>query len=91
MGLQALYIPSLFLAFNRTLLICFPGHYNPEFSRNKTWHFNSNTLGNAEDYLRDKHFLDKGGDIWRIRPRFTAAQASGLVNGNYKRVIPFRQ
>jgi len=63
MGLQALYVPSLFLAFNRTLLICFLGYYNPEFSRHKTWHFNSNTLGNVEDYLRDKHFLDKGGDI----------------------------
>ena len=40
----------------------FIGHHNPEFSKKKEFHFNSNTLKNAENHLRDIHFLDEGGD-----------------------------
>jgi hypothetical protein len=42
--------------------------------------------------LKDDHYLDEGGDIWRVRS--TAAgviQASGIIDGSYERVIPFRQ
>jgi hypothetical protein len=41
--------------------------------------------------MRDVHFLDEGGDTWRVRPGNLPAQASGPVNGGYERVIPFRQ
>jgi hypothetical protein len=57
---------------------------------NKDWHYNSNSLKNAEKHLRDIHFLDEGGDTWRVKPG-GAAQASGPIHGGYERVIPFRQ
>ena len=38
-------------------------YYNPDFSKGIEFYFNGNTLKNAENHLRDIHFLDKGGDI----------------------------
>jgi hypothetical protein len=35
--------------------------------------------------------LDEGGDIWRVRPALEAAQASGIIDGSYEHVMPFRQ
>jgi len=67
------------------------GHYNAEFSKKKDFHFNTNTLKNAENHLRDTHFLDEGGDIWRVPAKDQPAQASGIVEGSYEKVIPFRQ
>ena len=52
--------------------------------------FNANTLKNAERHLQKCHFLDEGGDIWRIRREGDGVQASGIVDGSYERVIPFR-
>ena len=40
--------------------------------------------------MQDIHFLDKGGDTWRVKPS-GAAQALGPIYGGYKRVIPFCQ
>lgn len=37
------------------------------------------------------HFLNEGGDIWRIEAIKQPAQASGFVDGDPSRVIPFRQ
>ena len=53
--------------------------------------FNANTLKNAETHLRKCHYLDEGGDIWRIRHEESGIQASGVVDGGYERIIPFRQ
>jgi len=39
------------------------GHYDTEFSKKKDFYLNMNTLKNTKNYLRDIHFLDKGGDI----------------------------
>ena len=41
----------------------FLGHYNQAFSKDKQYLFNTNTLSNAEAYLRNIHYLDQGGDI----------------------------
>ena len=41
--------------------------------------FNANTLKNAETHLRKCHYLDEGGDIWRIRHEESGIQASGVV------------
>jgi hypothetical protein len=35
--------------------------------------------------------LDEGGDIWRVRREGAGIQASGIVDGTYERIIPFRQ
>jgi hypothetical protein len=67
------------------------GHYDPKFRKGKEYTFNSNTLKNAERYLQKCHFLDEGGDIWRICCEGDGVQASGVVDGGYERVIPFRQ
>ena len=53
--------------------------------------FNSNTLKNAENHMLKTHLLDEGGDIWRVRHQMDGVQASGIIQGNYERVIPFRQ
>ncbi len=66
------------------------GHYDSAFSKGTDFHFNSNTLKNAETHLRDIHFLDEGGDIWRVCAD-DLPQASGVVNGVYERVILFCQ
>lgn len=66
------------------------GHHDPDFSKGIEFHFNSNTFKNAESHLRDAHFLDEGGDVWRMRAE-ALPQASGIINGAYERVIPFRQ
>jgi hypothetical protein len=67
------------------------GHYDPKFRKGKEYTFNSNTLKNAERHVQKCHFLDEGGDIWRIRREEDGVQASGVVDGSYERVIPFRQ
>ena len=41
--------------------------------------------------MLNTHFLDEGGDIWRLKSEETRPQASGIVNDSYERVIPFRQ
>ncbi len=53
--------------------------------------FVANTLKNVETHLRKCHYLDEGGDIWRIRYVGSGIQASGIVDGSYERIIPFRQ
>jgi hypothetical protein len=73
------------------LLIFFiTGHYDAAFSRGKDFIYNANSLKNAESHLRDTHFLDKGGDTWRVT-RDSRPQASGPIDRRYKRVIPFRE
>ena len=48
------------LIYNNDLFL---GHHDAAFSKGIDYHFNSNTLNNAERYLRDIHFLNEGGDI----------------------------
>jgi hypothetical protein len=67
------------------------GHHDAAFSKNKEHLFNANTLKNAERHLLEIHFLDAGGDIWRLRSDSTPAQPSGIIAGSYERVISFRQ
>jgi hypothetical protein len=66
------------------------GYYNAKFSKGKEHIFNANTLRNVEKHLLEVHYLDMGGDIWRVQPDSMPAQASGIVNGAYERVILFR-
>ena len=42
------------------------GHYDPAFIKNKTTLFNSNSLKNAERYIKDYYKLDKDRDIRRL-------------------------
>lgn len=81
----------VFFWFFNKLLIKRIGHHDPVFSKHKKYTFNANTLSNAESHLAKIHFLDIGGDIWRLKRQEIRAQASGPVNGGYGRVIPFRQ
>jgi hypothetical protein len=67
------------------------GHYDAAFSKNKEYLFNANTLKNAKRHLLEIHFLDAGGDIWRLRSDSILVQPSGIVAGSYERVISFRQ
>ena len=67
------------------------GHHDQDFSKKKDSYFNSNTLKNAENHLRDIHCLIESGDIWKMEAADKAAQASGIVEGSYEKVIPFRQ
>ena len=53
--------------------------------------FVTNTLKNAEIHLWKCHYLDEGGDIWRVRPDGSGIQASGIVDRSYEHIIPFRQ
>jgi len=41
----------------------FLGHHDPDFSKDKEYLFNANTLRNVEKHLLEIHFLDMGGDI----------------------------
>jgi hypothetical protein len=75
----------------RSELIFLIGHHDPQFRKGKEHMFNSNTLKNAENHLSKCHVLDEGGDIWRARYNGTGIQASGVIDGGYERVIPFRQ
>jgi hypothetical protein len=52
--------------------------------------FNTNTLKNTEIHLRKYHYLDEGGDIWRIRHEGSGIQASSIINRDYEYIIPFR-
>jgi hypothetical protein len=76
-----------------SLLILFLGHHDPEFSRHIDFLYSANTLNNAERHLRDYHFLDVGGDIWRLQRDSDElpAQPSGIIEGSYEKAIPFRQ
>ena len=65
-------------------------HHDAAFSRGKEYSFNANSPKNAEKHLRERHYLDEGGDTWRIKG-LQAPQASGIVDGGYEQVIPFRQ
>ena len=56
MGMQALYV--FLLLYSNYILISFLGYYNPEFSRGREWHYNSNSLKNAENHLLTHYFLD---------------------------------
>ena len=67
------------------------GHHDQRFSRHKEHVFNSNSLKNAEKHLLQVHYLNEGGDIWRMEATRQPAQASGIVNGDPNRQIPFRQ
>ena len=67
------------------------GLHDTEFSKHKKWIFQANTLLNVENHLRDYHFLDAGGDIWRAKADAIGVQASGPVNCSYDDQIPFRQ
>ena len=68
------------------------GYHDAKFSKNREFHFNANTLSNAERHIQDTHMLDARGDTWRIiSTELIRAQASGVVNGSYSEVIPFRQ
>ena len=89
MGMQALY--AFLLLYGNYILISFLGHHDPEFSRGREWHYNSNSLKNAENHLLTHHFLDYQGDIWRVQQGNDGPQASGPVDGGYERAIPFRQ
>ena len=53
--------------------------------------FVANTLKNAEIHLRKCHYLDEGGDIWRVRHEGNGIQVSGIIDRGYERIIPFRQ
>lgn len=80
MGMQAMYV---FLAYNDYLLTVLSGHHDAEFSKGREWHYNSNTLKNAENHIRTVHYLDQGGDIWRVKPGNEGVQASGPVDRGY--------
>ena len=87
MGLQTLYISIILIIY---LLINFLGHHDDAFSKTKTFHYDASTLKNAENHLRDIHMLEEQGDIWRAKPVAETVQASGVVDGTYDKVIPFR-
>lgn len=88
MVLQTLYDSLLICQF---YTLTFVGHHDEKFSKNRDYHFNANTLNNALTHLLDIHSLDAGGDIWRIKNDKPMAQPSGIVDGDYDRIIPFRQ
>jgi hypothetical protein len=46
---------------------------------------------NAEIHIREVHQLDEGGDTWRIKKEIDSIQASGPVDGNYDRILPFQE
>ena len=73
-------------------MLMYLGYYDPTFIKNKTTFFNSNSLKNAERYIKDYYKLDKDRDIRRllsIAP--IPIQPSGVVNGKYENIILFRQ
>ena len=41
--------------------------------------------------MLETHNLEEGGDTWRIRSEEPVPQVSGIVDGDYDRVILFRQ
>jgi hypothetical protein len=47
-------------------------------------------FGWPEDGGRDTHYLDKGGDIWRVQAE-GLPQPLGVIDGSYERIILFRQ
>jgi len=67
------------------------GHHDQRFSKHKEHVFNSNSLKNAEKHLLVVHYLNPGGDIWRMEATTRPAQPSGYVGSDPNRVIPFRQ
>jgi hypothetical protein len=67
------------------------GHHDKRFAVGKKWHFDAYTLRNVEKHLYKTHQLEEKGDIWRVLSVIGPAQASGVVDGSYKRIIPFRE
>ena len=59
--MQILYVVPV--KFNALLTKLITGLHNAIFLRHKKWHFNANTLNNAENHIKDVYYLDKGGDI----------------------------
>jgi hypothetical protein len=53
--------------------------------------YHDSTLSNAAKHLREVHYLEQEGDIWRLKAEKEGAQASGVVDGGYEQAIPFRQ
>jgi len=49
--------------FDALLTKLITGLHDATFLRHKKWHFNVNTLNNAENHIKDVYYLDKGGDI----------------------------
>ena len=45
----------------------------------------SNSLKNAKKHLLQVHYLNEGGNIWRMEAIRQPAQASGIVNSNLSR------
>lgn len=92
------WVWKLGYAFNNNVNLAVPTlmwtcklcHHDQAFSRQKEYSFVATSLKNAERHLRDRHYLEEAGDVWRKKaePR---PQASGIVDGGYEQVIPFRQ
>jgi hypothetical protein len=59
--MQILYIVPI--KFNALLTKLIAGLHDAIFLRYKKWHFNANTFNNAENHIKDMHYLNKGGDI----------------------------
>jgi hypothetical protein len=72
------------------LLMNYLGHHDPIFSKGRTHHYDSNTLKNAETHMRDTHCLEEQGETWR-KKGIALAQASGPIDGEYAKIILFRQ
>ena len=56
----------------------------------KDWYFNTNTLKNAENHIRDTHFLNELGDLWIVPLTTKKAQPSSVINSSYEKVIILR-
>jgi hypothetical protein len=41
--------------------------------------------------MREVHFLDEGGDTWRVQSQRVGGQTSGPIDGSYDRIMLFRQ
>lgn len=65
-------------------------HYCPEFTKNKSNIFNSNSLKNTKVYIVREHKLDENRDIRKL-PSHTVppAQPSSPVGRDYENIIPF--
>lgn len=78
-------------SFNLRLVLIVLGHHDPNFSKHKEFYYDATSLKNAKRHLLKTHYLDEHGDTWRIQGIEKRAQPSGVVDGGYEKVIPFRQ
>ncbi|KAH7348972.1 hypothetical protein BKA65DRAFT_501830 [Rhexocercosporidium sp. MPI-PUGE-AT-0058] len=75
-----------------TFWACKLCHHCPEFTKNKSNIFNSNSLKNAKAHMIGEYKLDENGDIGKLPSHAVPpAQPSGPVGGDYENIIPFRQ